>query len=110
MVGWHELGSVSQGFSLFGGDARVAALCELFSVSIGHSENVVGFHSLVGSTVAWNGFAEGETLLLGLNTEEDLVGGIEGLVLVFADMEVRRSVVEEGRRVHLEVLASDNLV
>ena len=73
LVGWHEFCRMFQGLSLFGGDALVAALCELFSVSIGHTENVVGFYSLVGSTVAWNRFSEGEALFLGLDAEEDLV-------------------------------------
>ena len=110
LVGWHELGSVFKGFSLLGGDARVAALCELFSISIGHSENVVSLHSLVGSTVAWNGFAEGETSLFGLDTEEDVVGGLERLSLALVDLEVRRSVVVEGLGVLLEVLIGDNVV
>ena len=110
LVAWHVLGCVSKGFSLLGGNALVAALCELFSISIGHSENVVGLHSLVGSTVAWNWFAEGETSLLGLDTEEHIVGLLEGLALALVDLEVRHSVVVEGLGVLLEVLVGDNVV
>jgi len=76
LVGWHELRCLLKGVSLFAFNAVIAALCELFGIGIGHTENVIGLNSLVGATVPWDWFAEGQSLLFMFDTEEDVVCSI----------------------------------
>ena len=76
MVGRHELRCLLKGVSLFTFNAAIAALCELFGICISHTENVIGLNSLVGATVPWDWFAEGQSLLLVFDTEKDFVRSI----------------------------------
>ena len=82
LVGWHELSSMFECLALFGGDALVAAVSKLFGVSVGHSKNVVCLDTLVCATVTWNGCAKFKAILLCFNSEEDIVGCLEGLSLI----------------------------
>jgi len=62
-----------KGVSLFAFNAAIAAFCELLGIRIGHTEDVIGLNSLVGATVPWDWFAEGQSLLFMFDTEEDVV-------------------------------------
>jgi hypothetical protein len=54
-------GSLLEGFALLHLDALQTILCSAAGFRVGHTEHVVGFHALVGATVAWNWLAEVET-------------------------------------------------
>lgn len=110
LVRWHVYRGLFKGVSFFSSNASIAAFCELASVGISHSKNVVGLNSLICATVAWDWFAQLVSLFLLFDAKEDLVGLVDGLALWLPQIDTGWSIVEESCCVLIEVLLIDDSV
>lgn len=110
MVGRHVYCGLFKGITLFSSNACVAAFCELASVGIGHSKNVIGLNSLIRTTVAWDWFAEQVTLRFLFDAKEDITGFFEGLALWLSQIDAGWSIVIESGCVLCEMLLIDDWV
>ena len=110
LVGRHVYCGLFKGITFFSSNACVAAFCELASVGIGHSKNVIGLNSLIRTTVAWDWFAEQVTLRFLFDAKEDITGFFEGLALWLSQIDAGWSIVIESGCVLCEMLLIDDWV
>ena len=108
-VRWHVLGGLFKSISLFSGNSCIAALSVIASVSIGHSENVICFNSLICSTVAWDWNAKLMARYCLFDAKEDLVCCIKALSLTHIQFDTGIIGVESCS-ILFEVLFLHNII